>query len=557
MFRFRRKLPVFLLVCAASLLFSCASSPSAAEKDGVDTSTRKYTSEDAASYEISRIQKISEGKVVEAFWRSKLLLDANPRISSAQSLYASYEAKVVGLYKKAVAQKDYLEALRLFNSLDAVGYAEIASLKMQRNELESAVLRGVPGFSAPQSSFSTLAACVKGTVTVFVDKGVKVQGRVGYNDSVLGSGFFIDRSGYIITNHHVIADCVDPEYKGFARLYVYLAEDPDTRIPARIIGYDENVDLALLKTEVEAPYVFTLGSSESLDVGDKVYAIGSPLGLDRTLTSGIISSKDRELFSAGKVFQIDAAVNSGNSGGPLIDSKGDVQAIVFAGVQNYQGLNFAIPVEYLRYELPLFYAKGKRKAVWIGCYGRTKRRAGSGAVNEGLSVEYVMPSSPAARSGLTVGETIVGISGRRISSLDDLKADFMRREIGTILKLRTLDASGGAHERIVYLDERPDAPGNVVYTHDVIAEALVPLLGMQLSHSSSLNRNQYVVSRIVRGSVAESSGFNVDDTVSVQDVQVDPSGDFAVVQIFAKKRNNGYLDVGVGYTVPLDSQNYF
>ncbi|MBP5463616.1 MAG: hypothetical protein J6Y13_00300, partial [Treponema sp.] len=205
MVRFRRNLSAALLVCAVALLFSCASSPSAGKKDEVDTSSRKYTSEDAASYEISRIQKLSDGKLIEAFWRSMLLLDANPHFSSAQSLYASYEPKVVALYKKAVAQKDYLEALRLFNSLDAVGYTELSSLKMQRNDLESAVLRGVPGFSAPQSSFSTLAACVKGTVTVFVDKGVKVQGRVGYNDSVLGSGFFIDRSGYIITNHHVIA----------------------------------------------------------------------------------------------------------------------------------------------------------------------------------------------------------------------------------------------------------------------------------------------------------------------------------------------------------------
>lgn len=102
----------------------------------------------------------------------------------------------------------------------------------------------------------------------------------------------------------------------------------------------------------KAPYVFELGSSSDLSVGDRVFAIGSPLGLDKTLTSGIISSDDRHLFSAGFVFQIDAAVNSGNSGGPLIDEKGRVQAVVFAGVMNYQGLNFAIPVEYLRYDLP-------------------------------------------------------------------------------------------------------------------------------------------------------------------------------------------------------------
>ncbi len=552
------KFSFFLLFSLAVLtFFSCASSSSSTRTDDFDRSTKSYTSEDAASYEIGQIQKIPEDELVKALWRSKLLLDNNPNFSSAKSLYASYEAKVLALYNKAVSKKDYLEALRLFNSLDSVDYEGLSSLKMQRKDLELALIRGVPGFSSEKSSFSTLAACVKGTVTVFVDKGVKVQGRVGYNDSVLGSGFFIDKAGYIITNHHVIADCVNPEYKGFARLYVYLAEDPDTRIPARIIGYDENVDLALLKTEVDAPYVFTLGSSEKLDVGDKVYAIGSPLGLDRTLTSGIISSKDRELFSAGKVFQIDAAVNAGNSGGPLIDANGDVQAVVFAGVQNYQGLNFAIPVEYLRYELPIFYSKGKRRGAWMGCYGRTKRKAGSGAVNEGLLVEYVMPSSPASLAGISVGDTIVEVSGNRIDSLDDMKADSMRREVGTIVRVKTLDASGVAHKQIVYLDERPDSPGNEVYTHDVIAEALVPLLGMELSHNSSLNRNQYVISRIVRGSVAETSGFSVDDTISVQEVEIDSEEEFAAIQIYAKKRNNGYLDVGVGYTVPLDNQYYF
>lgn len=550
----RKVLP---LLCAlfAALFFSCASTPK--EPRDVDTSGKKYSSEDAASYEISQIKKIPASDLVKALWRSKLLLDKNSGYDAARSLYDSYGEKVSSLYKKAVAQKDWLEALRLYNSLEAVDYEGLPELKMGRAELEAAVQRGVPGLSSSRSNFTTLAGCVKGTVTVYVDKGVKVQGRVGRTDAVLGSGFFIDKAGYIITNHHVIADCVDPEYEGFARLYVYLAEDSDTKIPAKIIGYDENVDLALLKTEVDAPYVFTLGSSADLDVGDKVYAIGSPLGLDRTLTSGIISSKDRELFTAGKVFQIDAAVNSGNSGGPLIDSKGDVQAIVFAGVQNFQGLNFAIPVEYLRYELPIFYSKGKRKGAWIGCFGRTKRRAGSGAANEGLSVEYVMPSSPAALAGISAGETIVAINGNSVDSLDALKADFMKRELGTIVRIRAVDSYGKVKNHIVYLDERPKSPGKEIYSRDVIAEAMVPLMGMELSRSSSLNKNQYVISRIVRGSPADSSGFSVDDTISVQEVQIDPKGEYAAIQIYAKKRNSGYLDVAVSYTVALDSPSYF
>ena len=93
--------------------------------------------------------------------------------------------------------------------------------------------------------------------------------------------------------------------------------------------------------------------------------------------------------------------------------------------------------------------------------------------------------------------------------------------------------------------------------HDSRMQNVVPLMGMELSRSSSLNKNQYVISRIVRGSPADSSGFSVDDTISVQEVQIDPKGEYAAIQIYAKKRNSGYLDVAVSYTVALDSPSYF
>lgn len=548
------------IVCSVLLCFAvaCTSSPKSkkAPKKDVDTGNKKYTSEDAAKYEISTIKKLKEKDSVKALWRAKLFTMNNPDFASGKALYAEYVNEIAIDYNSAVKAKNYLEALRLFVSLDAVGYKNTGSLSMQESELTASIKKNVPGL-ANKNAFSTLSESVKGTVTVYVDKGIKVQGRVGYNDAVLGSGFFISKDGYIITNHHVIADCVDPEYEGYARLYIYLAEDSDTRIPAKIIGYDKNVDLALLKTEVDAPYVFTLGSSERLKVGDKVYAIGSPLGLERTLTSGIISAKDRELFSAGKVFQIDAAVNAGNSGGPMIDSNGVVQAIVFAGVPNYQGLNFAIPVEYLRYELPIFYSKGERKSAWIGCYGKTKRRAGSGAENEGLSVEYVMPGSTAALAGMKAGETIVEVGGTRVTSLDDFKYDFMQREAGTIVKIKCLDKNGKSKTHIVYLDERPAAPGNEVYIHDTISEALIPLLGMELKPGSSTNKNLYVIERIVKGSLADTSGFTVEDPVQVLKTEMDVKNGVGAIQIYAKKRNNGYLDTGVGYSVPLDTQYYF
>ena len=170
-----------------------------------------------------------------------------------------------------------------------------------------------------------------------VDRGIKGENALGYADRVIGSGFFIDDKGHFVTNYHVIESEVDTSYEGYSRVYVKLYKDSATRIPAKVIGYDKALDLALLKTEAIPPYVFSLGSSADLDVGDAIYAIGSPLGLENTITSGIVSAKDRYLFSIAQVMQIDAAVNSGNSGGPIIDKNGNVKAVVFAGIMEYEG----------------------------------------------------------------------------------------------------------------------------------------------------------------------------------------------------------------------------
>ncbi len=518
---------------------------------------KKYTEQEAVSYEISSIKKIADKEAVKALWQAKLLTDKYPSYTNAKSLYDSCEKKIVEKYNEAVEKKNYLEAVKYFDSLSAVGYGKIASLSMQRDALDAASKKNVPGYTKTQNAKNSLAECIKGTVTVFVDKGIKFEHGVGYNDGVLGSGFFITRNGYIVTNHHVIEDCVNPEYQGFARLYIRLAEDPDTKIPAKIIGYDASVDLALLKTEVDAPYVFNLGSSTDLDVGARVYAIGSPLGLDRTLTSGIISAKDRELFSSGKVFQIDAAVNSGNSGGPLIDSNGNVQAIVFAGVPYYQGLNFAIPVEYLWYDLPFLFNKGERKHSWISCFGKTKRRAGSGAVNEGLSVDYVMPGGIGDKAGLKVGDTIVEISGVPVTSLDDMMVFNLQHSVDTIVFIKTEDKDGIISSHLAYLETRPKNPGKDVYDHDSPSNVLVPFLGMDLVPGSTQNKKQYVIKRIIKGSTADEAGFSIDDPVQVIKVDIDKALTAATVQIFAKKKKNGFVDIALGFTVPLDSPYYF
>lgn len=552
---------------AAGILLAChalVSCGSLREPDEIFAPV-DYTEENAVSDEIKAVRALLDNSDSDggtrALWRSRLILDKVPSNALAEELFDDCGGFVLANLKDSVESHDMVGAVRLYESLRAAGYFSSRGIDFPAPSIP---LDSVPGLSpvAGGSGERKVSEFIKGTVTVYVDKGIKVERGIGFTDAVLGSGFFISRDGYIITNHHVIADMVDKKSQGYSRLYVKLAEDPDTRIPAKVIGWDSLLDLALIKTEVEAPYVFALGSSEDLDVGNPVYAIGSPLGLERTLTRGIISAKDRRLFSMGFVFQIDAAVNSGNSGGPLIDEAGRVQAIVFAGVQNYQGLNFAIPVEYLKYELPFLYAGGEREHPWIGAFGRTQRRSGSGAVNEGLKVQYVMPGSSAYRAGISEDDIIVALNGLAVNSLDDLQSCFIRSQTGTIADVTVMtplpDGEGFSTEhRLVYLERRPQNPGYEVYRHDLLADSMVPIMGFRLVRASTSNRRRYSVVSVLKGSVADEAGFSESDPVDILGVSFNDEKSAAYIELYAKKRKNGFLDVTLGLTVPMDSQYYF
>ena len=544
-------LPLFAFVALSSFLFSCATG-------NVETrsfSPVNYTQEDAVKDEIKTIHSIMEKESVKALWRSVLLLQNSNGMAGVKECHDECVLKVKAELDKAWEEKKYVLSLTLAQSLENAGQSNFTpSMTQIKAALESETaskMRQVP------SGQEKVAQMIKGTVTVLVDKGIKVENGSGRVDTMLGSGFFISKNGYIITNHHVIADCVDPSYKGYAKLYIKLAEDSDTRIPAKVVGYDKIMDLALLKTEVDAPYVFSLGSSRDLDVGDSVYAIGSPLGLERTLTSGIISATDRELLSMGKVFQIDAAVNSGNSGGPMIDSSGKVQAVVFAGVVNYQGLNFAIPVEYLKSDLPFLLDGGSREHCWMHCYGRTKRQAGSGAKNEGLEILYVMPGGSASRAGLKAGDVIVSINGTKINSIDDMHLFCLQMKGPSICKVQAVNSEGKTGDFCVLMEERGQYPGYEVYSHDLISSALYPLIGMELVRVSTTNKNKYSVTKVIKASIADESGFSEGDPVEIVKKELSPKKDILFLQIYAQRKNNGYLDFGLGLQVPLDSFYYF
>jgi len=236
-----------------------------------------------------------------------------------------------------------------------------------------------------------------------------------------GSGFVIDGEGHILTNNHVI--------EGAEKVEVKLG-DSEKEYQAEVVGTDPGTDIALLK--VDAPskelHPLTLGHSAEVEVGDPVVAIGNPFGLDRTVTSGIVSALQRQIqapngFSINHVIQTDAAINPGNSGGPLIDSGGAViginsQIATGGGGDGNVGIGFAIPIDTIRAEINQLETKGEVEHAFLGISGGTITPELAKALNlpveQGVIVQQVVKKGPADKAGLEAGTTSATINGQEV-----------------------------------------------------------------------------------------------------------------------------------------------
>ncbi|MCX7029928.1 MAG: S1C family serine protease [Spirochaetes bacterium] len=389
---------------------------------------------------------------------------------------------------------------------------------------------------------------LKGTVTIWVNRGVKIENGVGYPDRVIGSGFFIDRRGYLLTNHHVIASEVDPGYEGFSRLYVRLSGDSTERIPARVVGWDPVFDLALVKVEVEPGYVFSGSAARNASPGDRIYAIGSPGGLESTITSGIVSATGRRFLQVGDAMQVDVPVNPGNSGGPLLDEKGDLAGIVFAGIEQFEGVNFAIPWYWVERALPLLYGGGEAVHPWLGmALSETDAR---------LEVLYAMPGEPAAKAGVEVGDILESIDGRRVATLRDAQDTLLTLAPSTLVRL-AVRRGGTTRDVLACLAPRPAEPVKTAFEHDAKDPVLYPLFGMLLERTGGvLGKGSYIVRRIVRGSVSDEAGLSVDDPLIVQDWKVEEKKGYATIQIVVKKKKAGFIESAIQVSAWLATDNF-
>ncbi|HKK48291.1 MAG TPA: trypsin-like peptidase domain-containing protein, partial [Alkalispirochaeta sp.] len=394
---------------------------------------------------------------------------------------------------------------------------------------------------------------LQGTVTVWVNRGMRIQNGVGVPERVVGSGFFVDPRGYLLTNYHVISSEVDPEYEGYSRLFIRLPGRQDQRIPARVIGYDRVFDLALLKVEIDPSYVFSLSDVRELQPGEPVLALGSPGGLDSSITSGIVSAAGRRFLQMGEAVQVDVPINPGNSGGPLILPDGQVAGVVFAGIEQFEGVNFAIPSYWIRHFFPRLYEDGEVTHSWLGLSLHER--------SNGLEVVYVAPGSPAETAGITAGELLVDLNGTEVRSLAAAQDLMLDTPVGGIISTRwsetAPDGSVSTTRRLLATAERPFSPVENALEREPIENLFPVLFGMDVHEVSAAPWGpDFVITQVIPGSIADESSLSVDDPFALRDWRVDQDLRAAFIQIVIKKRKAGFLESGVQLGAFLENDSF-
>jgi serine protease Do len=384
--------------------------------------------------------------------------------------------------------------------------------------------------------------------TVWVNRGMTIRDGVGRSDRVIGSGFFIDKRGYLITNYHVISSEVDPSYEGFSRLYVKFSDDRDVRIPARVVGYSKIFDLALLKTEREPDQVLSFSLNEEFRAGERIYAIGSPGGLENTLTAGIVSSSGRRFLQLGDVVQVDVPINQGNSGGPLLDEKGELIGVVFAGIEQFEGVNFAIPAKWALFLLDGLYEGGSYPHAYLGISVRER--------SDGLEVIYVAPGSPALRAGVQVGDIMTAFDGNAVKKLLDIHPLIVPRRSGELV-FSQWNRDGEERELLIRLGEREEIPFKRYASVDLPENLFPPLFGMSIDYiGGGLFSDRFQVREVFPGTMADETGFSPLDPFVLQRWQILEDPPVAVAQIRVKKRKAGFLESGVQLAAYLETTNF-
>ncbi|HEX5470748.1 MAG TPA: trypsin-like peptidase domain-containing protein [Lacipirellulaceae bacterium] len=286
---------------------------------------------------------------------------------------------------------------------------------------------------------------------------VRPSGRVaGHDIEGQGSGVIVDKAGYIVTNYHVV--------EGIDSVQVRLSDR--RTVDAAVVGTDSLTDIAVLKIDLDNLIAAEWGDSDKLEVGDLVWAIGSPYGLERTLTFGIVSAKSRHGANVSpyqEYLQTDAAVNPGNSGGPLVNIEGQIvgiNAAIFGPA--YQGISFSIPSALAREKYEQLRAKGHVDRAWLGVApldvpDEVREKLGL-AIGQGVFVGVVEKGTPAERSGMRPGDVILKWNDHLATDPTLLSRTIAATKIGSTAKVVLVRRNGDSKKQLsleVPVERRP------------------------------------------------------------------------------------------------------
>jgi putative serine protease PepD len=316
----------------------------------------------------------------------------------------------------------------------------------------------------------TAAAAATATTTTPASNGTALTAGAIYNRSkdavafitsqspqgtATGTGFAISKDGYLVTNAHVVS--------GASKVTVKVGDSKS--VTAKVVGIDESSDIALLKipTAGLSLTTLTLGDSQAINVGDPVYAIGNPFGLDRTLTTGVVSALQRSIdapngFAISNVIQTDAALNPGNSGGPLLDASGRVIGInsqiesnstSATGQGQNSGIGFAVPSNTVKRVVDQLRATGKASHAYLGV------SLADTANNGGATVGALTANGPAQQAGVQRGDVVTAVDGQAVQTSEDLTSAVDAKAPGDTMKL-TVKRSGATKTIDVKLGTRPN-----------------------------------------------------------------------------------------------------
>ncbi|HYY32845.1 MAG TPA: trypsin-like peptidase domain-containing protein [Gaiellaceae bacterium] len=355
-------------------------------------------------------------------------------------------------------------------------------------ENQTTVIREVSAGTAESTSFHNAggrtisdiyAGAKRGVVQVLATAVVSENPFFGAQEArLLGSGFVIDKAGHVVTNYHVV--------EGASKVEVSFSGNDE--MPATVVGRDPSTDIAVLRIKRAQSRALTplpLGNSSQVRVGDAVVAIGNPFGLERTVTAGIVSALQREItapngFAIDEVIQTDAAINKGNSGGPLLNADGQVIGVnsqIESESGGNVGIGFAIPINTVKDVVSQLIEHGKVEHAYIGVEMTTVTRELASNVrlpaDHGVLVERVRPGSPAAEAGLRGGssqvvvdgesyliggDVVTAIDGQPIESADQLRSVVTSKRPGDELTLQ-IHRQNETKEITVTLGRQPNSIG--------------------------------------------------------------------------------------------------